>query len=244
MKIKYCEEYKLLRLISLKEELAKMPLVKCGTMRERPVVRIYKKKTSKTVTSSVLSITTTKGKEYYKIAQRREQIIKEIKSLDKHFAGKNKNFSIRLSRCDLDEEFWNKSRNGKNPIPKPNNYYHHGIQMRSRSEMLIAEILDELGLEYKYEPAINFGGITYYPDFLVYLPGLKRCIIIEFFGKCSTEEYVFDMASKIKAYSRGGLLMNRDFIGFYGTEDNMNSGDYIYNCIVMVINLLAAEALV
>ena len=56
------------------------------------------------------------------------------------------------------------------------------------------------------------------------------------------EKYVFKMLGKLTVYSNNGLIMNRDVIGLYGTRDVMVSSDYIYNNIVTIINLLAAEA--
>lgn len=247
MRIRFSESYYLLQILTLRAELEALPNVKLGMLRGRQVVRVYSGKRNGRIVYKTLSVDSPAGKELMQTAKRRIEIKSEINSMErvlgKQIPGMLKQCSISLKASLLDEELWNSCNSCENTMNCDRNYCHKGILMRSRTEVLIAEILDELGLQYKYEPAIRFGEEVYYPDFLVYLPCLKRCLIIEFFGMSDEEKYVFKMLGKLTIYANNGLIMNRDVIGLYGTRNTLISSDYIYNNIVMTVNLLVEEAL-
>ncbi len=246
MKINYCDQYQLLRILSLKAELKKLPNVKIGKQRDKAVVREYYRGENGKLVYRSFDACSVEGKTRCQQAVRRKEILEQIKLIEAGSGNSlvkiNETCKIKLKTAVLSEALWNAVGCDQNPRPKKASYFHNGVQMRSRTEVLIAEILDELGLEYKYEPAIQFGDAIIHPDFLVYIPCLKRCLIIEFYGLSDNEGYLIDTVGKMTAYSNGGLLLNRDVLGFYGTERSMNSNEYIYNNIVMVINLLATES--
>ncbi|MBR5358907.1 MAG: hypothetical protein IK128_06830 [Clostridiales bacterium] len=246
MKLKYCDSYLMLQLLSLKAELAGLPNVKIGTLRGRTVARVYSKNPDGRIIYRTYFADTSDGQKYCGMAGRRFEIKKEIKSLEnligKRIANLMDNCKITLNGTILNDDLWFVLGNDENPRAKNGNYYHNGIQMRSRGEVLIAEILDELKLEYKYEPGLQFGRDVVYPDFLVHIACLKRCMIIEFFGMSDNEKYAFDTLNKMTLYAGNGLLMNRDILGLFGTKDTMVSNEDIYNNIVMILNLQALEA--
>lgn len=95
--------------------------------------------------------------------------------------------------------------------------YRHGNRLfRSKSEMLIAQILESLGLEYKYEPIVEINGLTRYPDFAVYCPETGRYFFIEHLGRMDDPKYRFDNLSKIDLYESNGIRNGVDII--YNTE--------------------------
>jgi len=95
--------------------------------------------------------------------------------------------------------------------------YRHGNRLfRSKSEMLIAQILESLGLEYKYEPIVEINGLTRYPDFAVYCPETGRYFFIEHLGRMDDPKYRFDNLSKIDLYENNGIRNGVDII--YNTE--------------------------
>lgn len=247
MRIRFSESYYFIQILALRAELEALPNVKLGMLRGRQVVRVYSRKSNGHIVYKTLSVDSSAGKELMQTAKRRTVIKNEIKSMErvlgKQYAGILKQCRVSFKPGLLDEKLWNSCKSCENTMNCDRNYCHKGILMRSRAEVLIAEILDELGLQYKYEPAIRFGDEVYYPDFLVYLPCLKRCLIIEFFGMSDEEKYVFKLVGKLTVYANNGLIMNRDVIGLYGTRNTLISSDYIYNNIVMIVNLLVEEAL-
>ena len=248
MRIKFSESYYYIRLLSLKAELAAIPNVKVGTHCGRTVVRKYTFNSDGGRSFKTYLLDSAQGQKYGKLADRRAEIKREIKSIEsslgKYFIEKMGNCRVKLTGSYLNEDLWKSVGNDENPKIKQGNYFHNGFRMRSRAEVLVAQILDSLGLDYKYEPRIHFGEYDFYPDFLVYLPGLKRCLIIEFFGMSDSEKYNYDLVGKLTVYSEHNLLLNRDVIGISGNKDSMTASDMIHNNIVLVINLLASEALV
>ena len=46
-------------------------------------------------------------------------------------------------------------------------YYYNGRHYRSRAEMDIAVILDEFGLEFKYDVKVKINGVLYTVDFVI-----------------------------------------------------------------------------
>lgn len=56
------------------------------------------------------------------------------------------------------------------------------------------------------------------------------------------EGYLYKNVHKVAVYANSGLIMNRDVLGLFGTIDAMTSNEIVYNSVVMVINLLASEA--
>lgn len=95
--------------------------------------------------------------------------------------------------------------------------YQHGNRLfRSKSEMLIAQILESLGLEYKYEPIVEINGLTRYPDFAVYCPETGRYFFIEHLGRMDDPKYRFDNLAKIDLYENNGIRNGVDII--YNTE--------------------------
>ena len=217
-------------------------------MRGKSVARDYYTNSKGRLTYKTYSADSPEGNKYFQIANRRTEIKKEIAHLEnilgRDISNKLLHCRISLRKSILNESLWKGAGNDMNPRPKKGDYYHNGIQMRSRTEVLVAEILDEIGLDYKYEPAIQFGEEVFYPDFLVYIPWLKKCLIIEFFGKSDDEGYLHNNVHKIAVYSNSGLILNRDVIGLYGTKEAMVSSEIIYNNVVLILNLLATEALV
>ena len=81
-----------------------------------------------------------------------------------------------------------------------------GEYVRSKSEALIANALYDAGIEYRYECATMIGGIKYYPDFTVRVPGTKITKIWEHFGKIDDPEYFSKMMRKISAYIKAGYV--------------------------------------
>ena len=119
--------------------------------------------------------------------------------------------------------------------PLVTGYKHKDIYMRSRAEMILADVLDSLNLEYKYEPKIEINGRTYYPDFVVFLPEFNRCFFIEFLGRLNDEQYAVENGCKIGNYFRSGMVINEDLLLFCGWENRMVSSDCMVDDIVALI---------
>ncbi|MBO4927731.1 MAG: hypothetical protein J5379_05715 [Clostridiales bacterium] len=93
------------------------------------------------------------------------------------------------------------------------NGYKHGRHIfRSKSEMLIAQLLESLGLEYKYEPCIDLCGSGRIPDFAVYCPETGRFFFIEHLGRMDMLDYRTRNIEKMSQYETAGYRTGLDII--------------------------------
>lgn len=122
-------------------------------------------------------------------------------------------------------------------------YYFEGIRMRSRVELLVASELKALKLMFKYEPALIVNGEVMYPDFLVYLPELGLCFVIECLGMLDDQNYVYRNASKIINYLSAGYVIGRDITFIHGMKNSLPDVEHIRNQIVRTINFLTDDSI-
>ncbi len=102
--------------------------------------------------------------------------------------------------------------------------YRYGRHVfRSKSEMLVAQLLDQLGLEYKYEPVILLKEEERWPDFAVYCPETGRYFFIEHLGMMDRMKYRMDNMEKMALYEEFGIRNGVDII--YTTEFGRGSFD-------------------
>ena len=97
-------------------------------------------------------------------------------------------------------------------------HYYKGVYFRSKSEVLVAMVLDSNGLEYKYEVALHINGRTIYPDFVIRRKRDGKIFIWEHFGMIFSEEYRQKMYRRLEELHEAGfnpwdnLLMSFDSI--------------------------------
>ena len=107
--------------------------------------------------------------------------------------------------------FWDGLHDNSNSYENDRKIMHNGIMMRSQFEADVANILDELGIDYKYEVGLYFNnGGWYYPDFAMLFPEYNRCSFLETLGGMDNFGYVGHNAKKLNAYFNAGLYPNRD----------------------------------
>lgn len=90
---------------------------------------------------------------------------------------------------------------------------------RSKSEAIIAMLLDELELEFIYEPIIEISGGKYYPDFAIKRPSDGRVIYLEHFGMIKLEKYSMKISYKIELYRKIGITLWDNFIITFDDAD-------------------------
>ncbi len=94
-----------------------------------------------------------------------------------------------------------------------------GLKVRSKSESIIAGLLESEGIQFRYEAALKLNGTTYYPDFTLLCPRNNRIVFWEHFGMADKEEYVISMTNKISTYRKNGIFPWYNLIETYETED-------------------------
>lgn len=94
-----------------------------------------------------------------------------------------------------------------------------GVRVRSKSEKILADYFDSLGLVYKYECPLylnNFGNI--YPDFTFLSRKTGREIYWEHEGMMDNPEYARTAIQKIEAYEKNGIFPGENLILTFETS--------------------------
>ncbi len=82
-----------------------------------------------------------------------------------------------------------------------------GETVRSKSEKMIADLLQKHGIPYRYEPMLKLkNGVTYYPDFAALNIKKRKTIYWEHLGLISDSEYAVKSMQKLYNYSACGIM--------------------------------------
>ena len=109
----------------------------------------------------------------------------------------------------------------------PQNLRHqtlNGEMVRSKSEVLLANLFYLYQVSYAYEKPLNLDGYTIHPDFTITLPTGKQ-IYWEHLGMLDNPQYAQNWAKKNSTYrqhgiSEGhGLIITRDIDGVFDEQD-------------------------
>lgn len=88
-----------------------------------------------------------------------------------------------------------------------------GIRVRSKSEAIIAETLNRLGVPFRYECPLNMGAEScWYPDFTCLNMRTREEFLWEHFGLMDKPDYVQGFVSKVVKLSSKGFDVGRNLI--------------------------------
>lgn len=87
----------------------------------------------------------------------------------------------------------------------PEYYTRSGIRVRSKSEVLIADILEELSVPFFYEKPLRLKRIVVHPDFTLLNIKERKEVYWEHFGMMDDREYRDDALMKIREYEANGF---------------------------------------
>lgn len=88
-----------------------------------------------------------------------------------------------------------------------------GEMVRSKSELILADIYFELGIPYRYEcELILKNGSTNYPDFTLFHAPRRLTIYHEHLGRMDDEDYVNRNLKKLRAYEQNGIILGKNLI--------------------------------
>ena len=111
------------------------------------------------------------------------------------------------------ERWYGEHPGQQNPYPNEDAILtNQGETVRSKSEKIIADALDKSGIPYQYEPMLELGYNTVYPDFVALNRRTRRTVYWEHLGIISDLEYATKSFSKIQIYEREGFLLGKDLI--------------------------------
>ena len=94
-----------------------------------------------------------------------------------------------------------------------------GFMVRSKSEALIADLLIEYRLPFRYECGVIFGGYVRYPDFTILNPVNGQTVIWEHLGMMGSQTYQSEYAGKISTYISNGYIPYVNLITTFETKE-------------------------
>lgn len=94
-----------------------------------------------------------------------------------------------------------------------------GERVRSKSEKIIADKLNALGIPYRYEcPLILEGGIKVYPDFTILRMPTREEVYLEHFGMMDDMNYVESVLYKLNTYEKNRIYLGVNLFATYETR--------------------------
>ena len=137
----------------------------------------------------------------------------------------------------MDEEYvekWLKQDYGKDGISHEMLKYHSrkGVQVRSKSEVIIADLLDEMGIPFLYEKPLRLVSGSVHPDFTLLNIKKRKEVYWEHFGMMDDMEYRNTAFFKIRKYEESGLFQPEDVIWTFETGRYPISTKYLRKMIL------------
>jgi len=109
-----------------------------------------------------------------------------------------------------------------------------GTKLRSKSELIVANMLEAYGLFYLYEPKLKFkNGMIIYPDFIIIDLYTGKIIIWEHFGALHQDGYGEKMVKKMDEYLKLGYIPFETII--YTFEPDVLKPDRLKHLIETII---------
>ena len=94
-----------------------------------------------------------------------------------------------------------------------------GEMVRSKSELMIADMYFELGIPYRYECGVTLlNGQVKHPDFTLFHAPRRMVIYHEHLGRMDKEDYVNRNVRKIREYSKIGIYPGYNLLLTFETE--------------------------
>ena len=116
-------------------------------------------------------------------------------------------------------------------------YTEKGERVRSKSEKIIADKLNNLGIPYRYEcPKILEGNIKIHPDFTILKMPERKEVYLEHLGMMDDLIYVENAMDRIKTYEANGIYLGKElFITYETSRMPLNTkvlNDYLKNVFI------------
>ena len=118
----------------------------------------------------------------------------------------------------LDFPYEGKGFDKKDPIIKSK----RGERVRSKSEKIIADMLLEMQLPYRFEFPLKTKRLgIIFPDLTLLDLWNRRMVIFEHFGRMQDDGYCIDTMTKLEVYEEEGFKLGRDFLFTMESKDHM-----------------------
>lgn len=133
-------------------------------------------------------------------------------------------------------ELWDNSNNNYESLlfskETPELISTAGIQVRSKSEMMIADCLTKNKIPFKYEfPLKTTNGIILHPDFICLSSRTHQQFLWEHFGLMDNSEYAVNMVQKDNLYRKLGFFQGKNLIYTFETKQQPITSRDIENIV-------------
>ncbi|MBQ6845293.1 MAG: ATPase [Agathobacter sp.] len=92
--------------------------------------------------------------------------------------------------------------------------------VRSKSEAMIAKVLKQHKIPYRYEAKLELDGVTIYPDFTIRHPKTGDFFYWEHFGLLDNQEYIKNMHLKLQTFTSNNLMPGICLIMTYENQEH------------------------
>ena len=118
----------------------------------------------------------------------------------------------------LEEPYTGKSFSETDPCL----YTRRGERVRSKAEIIIADMLADMRVPYKYEcPVFLNGNEVRYPDFTILLPHTREIKYLEHCGMMDDEKYLNGFLGKMSTYNRNGIILGRNLFMTFESKNHV-----------------------
>ncbi|MGN0377983.1 MAG: hypothetical protein ACI4EU_00185 [Butyrivibrio sp.] len=94
-------------------------------------------------------------------------------------------------------------------------------KVRSKSELMLADMYCELGIPYRYEAALYLrGGRVKYPDFTILKVKTREIIFHEHMGMIDDPDYLSSAISKLDEYRKNGIYPGKNLLITYESKES------------------------
>ena len=120
----------------------------------------------------------------------------------------------------------------------PEYYTRRGLRVRSKSEVIIADILDELEIPFLYEKPLKLKSGIIHPDFTLLNIKNRKEVYWEHFGMMDDIEYRNNAFYKIRQYESSGLYQYDSVIWTFETARNPINTKEVRNMVTRLKKII------
>lgn len=108
----------------------------------------------------------------------------------------------------------------------------NGLRVRSKTEEIIVNIFEDLGIPYIFEYPIQVDGDRLYPDFLVLNVRTGKEYVYEHFGRLDDPDYVDrSFLRKLELYSKAGYTVGKNLVMTFESLNHPLNEQYLMKFI-------------
>lgn len=237
------KEWYIVRLNFLFSTYNQIPKISLGKHSGCDVLRIYSSHNK----YKEVSRGSKKWDEYYNFYKTRMVLESEIEALKVilktiyevvYEKEKSKYVIINNSGFKLNQEFFEQLKDSECNYPNDTEYNFGIHKFRSRLEMVVAQVAEDLHLTYKYDCGINLYTNKSFGDFFFGFPEFDRCVCLEVMGSLDNGEYIKRSSKKFFEYSMAGYIYGTDWFILGADSNHMPSIEQIRQTLINIVSVL------